>query len=166
MDTTKYKQDVKPAFQDVTLLQMILLIAPFANCTFKKTSVEHLALKTQTPLIKVSTTGSFPYICEFTMYSGQCIPSQNHMSFTHVRVVIFQNKVVIFPKKCSVWVLYYLSLHNKSPQILTNFSFKSRYFTQFLQVRNPVTGCLSSSSSGSLMRLLWRCQSEHSHLKT
>ena len=103
MDTTKYKQDVKPAFQDVTLLQMILLIAPFANCTFKKTSVENLALKTQTPLIKVSTTGSFPYICEFTMYSGQCIPSQNHMSFTHVRVVIFQNKVVIFPKKCSAF---------------------------------------------------------------
>ena len=166
MDTTKYKQDVKPAFQDVTVLQMILLIAPFANCTLKKKSVEHLALKTQTPLTKISTTGSFSYICEFTMYSGQCIPSQNHMSFTHVPAVTFQNKVMIFPKKGSTWVLYSLSLHNKSPQILTDVSFKSRYFTQFLQVRNPVTACLSSSSSGSLVRLPWRCQSEHSHLKT
>ena len=36
MDTTKYKQDVKPAFQDVTVLQMILLIAPIANCTLEK----------------------------------------------------------------------------------------------------------------------------------
>ena len=36
LDTTKCKQDVKPAFQDVTVLQMILLIAPFANCAFKK----------------------------------------------------------------------------------------------------------------------------------
>lgn len=46
MDTTKYKQDVKPAFQGVTVLQMILLIAPFANWALKKKSVEHLALKT------------------------------------------------------------------------------------------------------------------------
>lgn len=46
MDTTKYKQDVKPAFQDVTVLHMILLIAPFENWALKKKSVEHLALKT------------------------------------------------------------------------------------------------------------------------
>ena len=45
------------------------------------------------------------------------------MSFTHVHVVTFQNKVMIFPKKGSTWVLYYLSLHKKSPQILTDFFF-------------------------------------------
>lgn len=72
---------------------------------------------------------------------------------------------MIFFSKChSTWMLYSLSLHNKLPPIPTNFK-KWRYPTWFLHVRSPVAACLSSSSSGSLMRLPWRCQSEHSHLK-
>lgn len=116
----KDKQDVQPAFQDTTVLQMTLLTAPFTNCTFKTIS---WALKTQTPLKKsalpvvfltyVNSPGTHTLGKAFLLKITWVLPTY--------MVVTYQNKAMICPKRGSTWVLYYLSLHNKLPSILIDF---------------------------------------------